>query len=101
VRFVYKPEGADVREWDLDFESMPASEWILIEKKAGFASGQFAEAMKNGSMLATKALLWVLMKRTMSTLSWDALDFSMSEIDLIEDDEDEDDEVDDEVDPKA
>jgi hypothetical protein len=87
VRFVYRPEGADERSWDLDFETMKASEWISIEQKAGFTAGQFGDAIKTGSMLAIKALLWVLMKRSMSTLAWDSLDFSMAEIDIIEDDD--------------
>lgn len=86
MRFVYKPEGADERSWDLDFEKMKSSEWILIEDKAGFTSVEFGDAMKRGSMKAAKALLWVLLKRSMSTLSWDSLEFTMAEFDLVDDD---------------
>lgn len=99
MRFVYKPEGADERSWDLDFNNMKASEWISIEKQAGLASREFAAALQKGSLLAVKALLWVLLKRSMSTLSWDSLDFTMAEIDMVPD---EDDEVEaGEPDPKA
>jgi hypothetical protein len=99
VKFVYKPEGADVRSWDLDFDTMKASEWISIEKQAGLASAEFAEALQKGSLLAVKALLWVLLKRSMSTLSWDSLDFTMAEVDILDDDETAAESV--ESDPKA
>lgn len=85
MKFVYRPDGADPREWDLDFDTMRASEWISIEKQAGLTSQEFANALQKGSFLAIKALLWVLMKRQMSTLPWDSLDFSMSEIEISDD----------------
>lgn len=88
MKFIYRPEGADERTWDVDFETMKASEWILIEKQAGLASKDFAEALQKGSFLALKALLWILLKRSMSTVPWDSVEFTMAEIDLV-DDEDE------------
>lgn len=96
ITFTYRPEGADERSWDLDFDTMKASEWIAIEKQAGFTSVELAQALQKGSFLAIKALLWLLLKRDMSTVPWDSVEFSMSEIDIVDD---EDEPV--EPDPKA
>jgi hypothetical protein len=45
------------------------------------------EGLNCSDVIAIKALLWLLLKRDMSTLSWDSLDFTLAEVDIDTDDE--------------
>lgn len=83
-KFTYKPEGTSPRVWEVDLlDGLKASELIAVKKvTAGGISGipeLMAGVMQNDPE-AYKALLWLLLKRELSTLSWDELDFTMGEI---------------------
>jgi len=82
VKFIYKPEGADAREWDFDPAKLHDVEAIEIEKRTGMTYVEFGQQFMKGSILARKALLFVLLKRTTPTLRWDAVQFTVGEIDV-------------------
>jgi len=90
LKFTYSPEGVDPKVWTVDLlDGIRASEYIAMQQKSGIKGFQ---ALMNGiediDPLAIKALLWLLLKRTMSTLSWDSLDFTLGEVEITEPDED-------------
>ena len=89
IRFTYKPEGADVRTWTVDpLRGIRASEYIALQKASGIRGVQdLMEGLAATDMLAIKGLLWLLLKRTMATLSWDSLDFTLDEIEIDSDEE--------------
>jgi hypothetical protein len=82
LKVIYTPEGADPREWDFDPGKMHDVEAIEIEKRTGLTYVEFGERFLKGSILARKALLFVLMKRTIPTLKWDELQFTISEVEV-------------------
>jgi hypothetical protein len=89
LKLTYKPEGVEPRTWTIDPErDIRASEYIAVQKVSGVRG---VEALMEGiaatDMLAIKALLWLLLKRDMSTLSWDSLDFTLGEIEFDSDED--------------
>lgn len=88
VKFTYSPEGVDPRVWTVDLlDDIRASEYIAMGKVSGIKGFQ---SLMNGitdiDPLAIKALLWLMLKRTMSTLAWDSLDFTLGEIEITDPD---------------
>lgn len=85
-RITYKPEGAQPRTWDVDvMESIKASEMIALKKASDGAVpsvGVLLNGMADLDMEAIKGLLWLLLKRDLSTVPWDGLDFTLSDIDV-------------------
>lgn len=82
MKFVYTPEGAKPKSWDFKPEKLMNVECEAIERRTGFAFGDFVDAIGKGSMLAIHGLLWVLLKRENPTLAWDAVQFCLDEIDF-------------------
>lgn len=82
MKFVYKPEGADPREWEFDPTRLMSPEVETIERHTGLAFTQWVEAIGNGSFLAFHGLLYVLLKRTTPTLKWSDVQFCMADIDM-------------------
>jgi hypothetical protein len=82
LKVIYTPEGADPREWDFDPGKMHDVEAIEIEKRTGLTYAEFGERFLKGSILAKKALLFVLMRRSIPTLKWDELQFTVEEVNV-------------------
>jgi hypothetical protein len=82
VKFIYKPEGTDSHEWDFDPAKLHDVEAIEIEKRTGMTYGEFGQQFMKGSILARKALLFVLLKRATPTLRWNEVQFTVGEIDV-------------------
>lgn len=82
MRFIYKPEGAEPREWDYNPDKFMNAEAEEIERRTGMTFGEWSEAVMKTSVRAIHGLLYVLLKRETPTLKWDQVVFSMSEIDL-------------------
>jgi len=82
VKFIYKPVDGDAHEWDFDPAKLHDVEAIEIEKRTGVTYVEFGQQFMKGSILARKALLFVLLKRTTPTLRWDAVQFTVGEIDV-------------------
>lgn len=83
-KFTYRPEGVTPKVWEVDMlDGLKASELIAVKKVTGGGISGIPELMA-GVMTndpeAYKALLWLMLKREMSTLSWDDLDFTMGEV---------------------
>lgn len=91
MKFVYKPEGADPREWEFDPARLMSPEVETIERHTGFTFQQWVEAIGDGSFLAFHGLLYVLLKRTTPTLKWTDVQFCMADIDMSMSAEEEDD----------
>ena len=84
IKFTYKPEGATPKVWTIDLlDDVKASEYIAARNASGIKGFQeLYDGLLATDVLAIKCLLWLLLKKEMSTLSWDALDFSLGEIEV-------------------
>jgi len=95
-KFTYKPEGVTPKVWEVDMlDGLKASELIAVKRvSAGGISGipELMAGLMASDPEAIKALLWVMLKREMSTLAWNDLDFTMGEVqvDYADDTTDED-----------
>lgn len=87
MQFRYKPEGIEPKVWEFRPYKLMSPEAELIEKRTGMAFADWARVVTEGSMIALRALLFVMLKRGEPTLKWEQLQFSMSEVDFILDDE--------------
>jgi hypothetical protein len=82
LKFIYKPEDAAEQTWDFDPAKLHDVEAIEIEKRTGLTYSEFGIQFMKGSILARKALLFVLMKRRAPTLRWEELQFAVGEVDV-------------------
>lgn len=84
IKVTYKPEGVEPKVWRVDpSRDIKASEYIAMQKVSGLRGMEdLSEGLARADVLAIKALLWLLLKREMSTLSWDLLDFTLDEVDI-------------------
>lgn len=89
VKFTYSPEGIDPKVWTVDLlDDIRASEYIAMQKESGIQGFQeLMNGISNIDPLAIKALLWLLLKKSMSTLSWESLDFTLGEVEITDPDE--------------
>lgn len=81
MKFVYRPEGADPMSWEFAPAKMMSPEAETIERLTKMTFVQWQNAVQDGSMLATRALLFVLLKRATPGIKFDTVQFSMAEID--------------------
>lgn len=83
-KVTYSPEGAEPRVWEVDIlDGLKASEMIALKKASGGAINGVAPLLNGIQDLdgeALKGLLWLLLKREMSTIPWDGLDFAFGEL---------------------
>lgn len=82
MRFTYKPEGVEPKVWDYKPEKLMNVEAEEIERLTGMTYGEFKDALTKESMRATRALLFVFLKREQPTLKFDQVAFSQSEVAL-------------------
>lgn len=81
MRFVYRPDGVEPRSWEFEPAKMMSPEAEAIERLTKMTFVQWQSAVQDGSMLAIRALLWVLLKRSNPGIKFESLEFSMGEID--------------------
>jgi hypothetical protein len=83
-KVTYSPEGAAPKVWEIDIvDGLKASEMIALKRVSGGAISGVSPLMVGLSELdgeAVKGLLWLLLKREMSTVPWDGLDFNFGEV---------------------
>lgn len=88
-KVTYQPEGVDPMTWEVDLlDGLKVSELIAVKKASGIAGvAELMSGVMTSDPEALKALLWLLLKRNMSTLSWESLDFTYGElrIDYVDD----------------
>lgn len=88
MKFRYAPEGPEPREWPFQPGKMSSTDAIDIEARTGLAFRDWERSMFNGSILATKALLFCLLRRDNPSLVWDQLEFLAGDCSLFWDDDD-------------
>lgn len=89
----YTPEGAEPTEFPFKPRKLMSAEAEAIERVTGWDfGGEFGQKLMTGSMLARRALLWVMLKRSTPTLRFEqvsicmddvALDYDREELDAI------------------
>lgn len=84
-KIVYRPEGAEPRTWELSPGKMLSPEAMEIEELTGWTFEQWWNNLVRGSMKATRAALWTLMKRDDPTLDPDHVVFSYEDFDILPD----------------
>lgn len=84
LKFTFKPSGADPRSWEVDLvDGVRVSEYIAMQKVSGIDGyDSLIAGITRTDPLALKALLWLLLKRDMSTVPWDTLDFTLGEVEV-------------------
>lgn len=69
---VYEPEGGDAHRWDLQTIRILATEAEAVERVTDLDWAAARVKVAKGSMLALRAVAWVLMKRTQPDLRYTA-----------------------------
>lgn len=82
MKFVYKPEGLEPKEWEFEPNKLMSPECIAIEKLTGLTFTEWAAAVKRGSVQCVHAYLWVMLKRENPTLTPKQVQFSLEEYDF-------------------
>ena len=82
AKIIYTPEGGSRREWVVDLENPDWDIQFGTEKATGWAWVEFAERLENVSAVATRALIWVLRKRTEPKLHIDSVEVPMNSWDI-------------------
>lgn len=84
IKFTFKPKGAEPRVWEVDLvDDVRASEYIAMQKVSGIGGySDLLAALTKTDVLGIKALLWLLLKRDMSVVPWDTLDFTLGEVEI-------------------
>ena len=88
MKFIYAPEGAEPMKWDYDPARLMSPEAEAIERHTGMTYGEFINACGNGSMSAIHGLLYVLLKRSYPTITYDEVQFCLDDIGFEADDTD-------------
>lgn len=78
--FIYTPEGATPKRWEWAPGKMPSPEAEEIEKRTGQLHSAAAQACAAGSIRATHAFLFVLLRRGNPALEYDQVVFTADEI---------------------
>lgn len=72
--FTYTPEGAEERRWDFEPSKLMSVEAEAIERQTGWTYHEFGTKLGKGSIIAKRALLWVLLKRENPPLLYSQVD---------------------------
>lgn len=87
MKFIYKPEGAEPREWDFKPERLMNAESEAIERVSEMLYPEWTDAVMRGSTTAVHALLWVFLKRSDPTRTYNSVTFCPADYDIVFDDE--------------
>ena len=77
---IFHPEGGERRTWNLKELRFMSSEAETVERSTGLEWQQAKARVIKGSMLALRAIVWVLVKREDPTLRYSAFDPAENEI---------------------
>lgn len=69
---IYQPEGAEPHRWDLKKVRILSTEAEAIERCTGLEWEKVTRKVATGSMLAIRAVAWVLLKREDTSLAYRA-----------------------------
>ncbi|NJP33681.1 hypothetical protein [Micromonospora thermarum] len=80
---VYTPEGQPEQRWDIQLGRLRCQETEAIERRTGMPYGsEYKQQLLQGQVLARRALLWTLLRRTHHTLRFEDVDFADEELEL-------------------
>lgn len=79
---VYAPEGGDAHRWDLKEIRIMATEAEAVERVTDLDWATARAKIVKGSMLALRAVAWVLLKRQQSTLRYTQFNPAAAELDF-------------------
>lgn len=79
---IYRPEGAEERQWPFHPDKLMSSEAEALEKVTGLTYSEFGMELVKGSARSRRALLWVMMKRENPTLRLNQIDPPVGSIGL-------------------
>lgn len=77
---IYEPEGGEPRRWDLKQIRFMSTEAENVERVTGMEWQEAKARVIKGSMLALRAIVWVLAKRDEPALRYSAFDPAENEI---------------------
>ena len=90
IRLVYAPEGGSKRTWEIDLDNPAWDITYATEKATDWPWGEFSERISKGSVIALRALLWILRKRDEPRLPLESVTVLFSECYVEDPDEDDD-----------
>lgn len=73
MKLIYTPEGGSAREWIIDMQNPAWDVTFGTEKATDWPWAEFRDRLFKDSAVATRALLWVLRKRTETKLVIDSV----------------------------
>lgn len=79
---VYAPEGGEVHRWDLKEIRIMATEAEAVERVTDLDWAAARAKIVKGSMLALRAVAWVLLKREQPTLRYTQFEPAAAELDF-------------------
>lgn len=80
---IYQPEGSEEpQRWTYNPRRLMSAEREAIERRTGMVFADFTKAVIQGSSVARRALLWVMLKRDHPTMRYDDVDFAWDELKL-------------------
>lgn len=77
---IYEPEGGERRTWNLKEIRFMSSEAETVERSTGLEWQEAKARVIKGSMLALRAIVWVLVKRDQPALRYTQFDPAENEI---------------------
>ena len=87
-KLTYSPEGIDPKVWVVDLYDLRTSEYEAMQKRSGIRGiSDLLAGLQCADMVALKALIWIMLKKSMSDLSWESLDPTPNEVELTDPDE--------------
>lgn len=88
MKFTYTPgDESAAREWLVKPEKMANVEAEAIERVSGLRFPEWNEELRHARMSAVHALLWVLLRRDIPGLKYEAVEFTAEEYELDFDDD--------------
>lgn len=71
-------------EYEYDEKRLMNTEAIALQKATGLRPPEFADGLKKGDAIALSGLVWLILRRSGSTLKFDELEFDLASIDVEE-----------------
>ncbi|WP_374457710.1 hypothetical protein [Nocardioides sp.] len=81
-KITYKPEGAEPRVWTISFGRFMSAERIVIERETGMTWAQVKGRLFMEDTAVTRAFLFVLLKREISDLKINQVEFCEDDYEL-------------------
>ncbi len=78
---IFRPADGDEQRYQFDVNKMPNIDAEAIERVTDWTLGEWQQKMQAGSILANRALLWILQRRIHPTLKFAAVSFTIDQLD--------------------